>query len=117
MCNSYDQDTHTLVVPPEEVIAAVRDAQNVYLRDCPCRRDAGNCEQEDTRVCLLFDDAPETDVREPKGSVLAFAVDEVADHIIGAEGPGALVAGESRLRKPFHRVRGVRSRISLAWAI
>ncbi|MCP4023234.1 MAG: hypothetical protein GY729_15430 [Desulfobacteraceae bacterium] len=66
MCNSYNIDTYVFIIPPDIASKVLDESGEVFLRECPCRLKKGNCRQEESKVCLLFADAAQEDLKETK---------------------------------------------------
>lgn len=54
------------IIPPAEASQVVRRAGQVYLRDCVCRVREQACPPDTWEVCLLFEHAPEDDLKDAR---------------------------------------------------
>ena len=64
MCESNDKDR--IIIPPDKALEIAGQANQVYLRECPCRAQAQNCPRDTWEVCLLFESASRDDLRDAR---------------------------------------------------
>ncbi len=63
MCES--DDVQRIIIPPaaaQQLVAQSERSERIYLHDCPCRVQAGNCRTGLLEVCLLFPASPAEDL-------------------------------------------------------
>jgi ferredoxin len=51
-----------IIIPRSEAREIVSRVDNIYLRDCPCRKRQRACPPDEWEVCLLFDAASQDDL-------------------------------------------------------
>jgi ferredoxin len=64
--NESEEIVQRLIIPPWEAEELVRQAGEVYLRECPCRQEMQVCPREKWEVCLLFEHASAEDRQRAK---------------------------------------------------
>ncbi len=57
MC--FDEETSSIILPFNEVLSILKEQQEIYLRECPCRTEIKNCPPEERNVCLIFNKSSE----------------------------------------------------------
>lgn len=55
-----------IIIPRAKAWEIVGRAENIYLRDCPCRKRRRACPRDEWEVCLLFDAASQDDLCEAR---------------------------------------------------
>ncbi len=64
MCDS--DDVVRIIIPPAAAQQLVAQTETIYLRECPCRVEAGGCSTGPLEVCLLFAAYPAEDRTEAR---------------------------------------------------
>jgi ferredoxin len=59
--SELEEYANRLIIPTAEAEKLVARAAQVYVRECPCRRDMRLCPPEKWDVCVLFEHSPEAD--------------------------------------------------------